>query len=124
MASKAKNKFQTSVDHLKEALLFFDQNKKVPDSVRFSAVAKTFEVAVEYAWKEFKRHAESEGLEVVSPKDAVRQAAKLGTIQDAELWLKFVQARNEAVHDYFGMPVEDYVELTRQFLKECAKLKM
>ncbi|MFH1356788.1 MAG: nucleotidyltransferase substrate binding protein [bacterium] len=117
MELKRKDKLKTAYNELKETVLFYESNKDVSESIRFNALAKAFEVAVEYGWKELKFRVEEEGLEVYSPKEAVRQAAKIGVIEDASLWIDFIKARNEGVHDYFEIPEEDYFKLAKSYLK-------
>ncbi len=63
-----------------------------------------------------------EGLEVLSPKEAIKLAARLHIIDDAEKWLDYLQDRNLAVHDYLGVSDEQYVETIREFLKNVKKL--
>ena len=122
MASEKAHSFETSLQALSEALDFYDGGE-ASDEIKFLAVSKAFEVAVEYAWKHLKTVVENEGLEAFSPKDAVRQAAKIERIIDAELWLNFINARNSGVHDYFGLPLDKYISLARQFLKEAGQLR-
>lgn len=109
-----------SLDTLSEALKHFssEDNKKI----NFLSVAKAFEIAVEYAWRELKVLVENEGLDAQSPKAAVREAARIGIIDNAEDWLDFINARNAGVHDYFGMADEEYLKLAIEFHKEAAKV--
>lgn len=91
--------------------------------LQFLALSKGFEVAVEYAWRELKARVEDDGLDAPSPKTAIKQAAKLGLINDAESWLACIDARNDSVHDYFGIPEADYVALAERFLKLGREIK-
>lgn len=123
MESKKKStKLADAVKKLEEAIKFFENENNISENLRHLALSKAFEVAVEYAWKEFKKRAEGEGLEVVSPKDAIRKAAQIGLISDPELWIEFIIARNDGVHDYFAMPEDDYLELAKKFLKSYKSL--
>lgn len=88
-----------------------------------AAVSKCFEVALEYAWKFFKRQAEDSGVEVFSPKDAVRAAAASRLVDDPELWIRFINNRNLSVHDYLGVDDKEYLNAVREFLAECNRLK-
>lgn len=119
MVSKEKNKLKNSLKQLKEAVDLYQSNES---EMAFLSLAKAFEVAVEYAWKELKQRVEDEGLEVFSPKDAMRKAAQTGFITDPELWLDFVKTRNSSVHDYFEIPDEDYFTEVKKFLKEARRL--
>ncbi len=121
MSKKPPDKLHDSIDQLRSALEFYDANPK-EHYMRFLAVSKAFEVAAEHAWKELKQRVEAEGVEAVSPKDAIRQAAKMRIIKNAGDWLDFINTRNSSVHDYFGISEKDFVELARQFLKEAGKV--
>lgn len=122
MGPKNPRKLVTALRHLTDALAYYEQVPDAQQTVAFLAVAKAFEVAVEYAWKDLKQRVEAEGLDVVSPKDAIRQAASIGIIAQAEPWLDFVNARNNSVHDYFGIPEHAYLTMSRAFLKACHPL--
>lgn len=123
MASRKKSaKLADAVKKLEEAIKFYENGNGVSENLRHLALSKAFEVAVEYAWKEFKKQAEDEGLEVISPNDAIRKAAQIGLISDPELWIEFITARNDGVHDYFAMPEDDYLELAKKFLKSYKSL--
>jgi nucleotidyltransferase substrate binding protein (TIGR01987 family) len=123
MASKkSSNKLADSISKLKNALKFHASQTDISEELRHMTLSKAFEVAVEYAWKELKKRVEDEGLEVMSPKDAVRKAAQIGLIDKPEIWIEFITARNDSVHDYFAIPEDDYVELAKKFLQEVEKL--
>lgn len=125
MASKKKStKLADAVKKLEEAIKFYENENNISENLRHLALSKAFEVAVEYAWKEFKKRTEDEGLEVISPKDAIRKAAQIGLISDPELWIEFITARNDGVHDYFAMPEDDYLELAKKFLKSYRSLRV
>lgn len=110
MESK-KKKLPESIQHLKDALKQYDSKKS---DLNFLTVAKAFEVVIEYAWRELKRLVEDQGLEASSPRMAIKQAAKLGLIREPETWSDCLDARNNSVHDYFGISQNEFVDLARQ----------
>lgn len=120
MKKKEPDKFEESIHHLDHALGFLKQAK--PDPVYFAAVSKCFEVCLEYAWKDLKRRVVQEGIEVYSPKEVIKQAGRLGFIDNVEKWLDFLEDRNLAVHDYLGVSDEDYLKTIREFLPAVRKL--
>lgn len=122
MAQKKKSELRDAIDQLRHTLKFYDKSGS-DEPAAFLAVAKAFEVAVEYAWKELKRRVDDEGLDAASPKEAVRQSARLGIIDNAERWLEYINARNSSVHDYFGMTQSEYVKIAREFVNEVHGLK-
>lgn len=115
-------KLKESIQALEHALTFFDKAKK--DDFYYSGIAKKFEICFEYVWKYFKQRAQAEGLEVFSPKEAIKLAGKIGLIGDVEKWLNFLEDRNIGVHDYLGMSQEDYLKTIQEFFKEVKKLKI
>ncbi len=115
--TKPVNRLHESLAQLQSALKFYEKHAK-EHAMGFLAVVKAFEVATEYAWKELKQRVEAEGvLDVLSPKDAIRQAARLGMITSAEDWLQFINIRNSSVHDYFSMSEKQCVDAIKRFLK-------
>lgn len=114
------NKLRTSIEDLEHALNF--ANKIEKDGFYYAGISKCFEISLEYAWKYFKRKALEEGLEVFSPKDAIRCAGQMKIIGNVEKWLNFLEDRNLAVHDYLGISREDYLKTIRSFLDEAKKL--
>ncbi len=112
MVSK-KKKLPEAAENLSEAL---KQYAAKESELNFLTVAKAFEIAIEYVWRELKRLVEDQGLEAPSPRMAIKQAAKLGLITDPETWLACLEARNNSVHDYFGISQSEYVDLARQLV--------
>lgn len=121
MESKRTAKLHESLDHLKAAIRAYEKRRKADPLPRL-ALTKAFEVAVEYGWRELKRRAEDEGLDVPSPKAAVRQAARLGLIGDPEKWMELIDARNSSVHDYFGFEGDDVARLAKRCLELVEKI--
>jgi nucleotidyltransferase substrate binding protein (TIGR01987 family) len=115
-----KSKLHESIKELEHALSFIDKAQK--DQFYFGGIAKSFEVCLEYAWKYMKKSAEDQGLEVFSPKDAIKMAGRLKLIDNVERWLDFLDDRNIAVHDYLGMSNEDYLKTIQDFSIEVKKL--
>jgi len=77
---------------------------------------------MEYIWKDLKREVEKAGLFAPSPRETIKQAAALGLISEPEKWMAVLTARNDSVHDYFGIPEPKYVELAREFLEISAQV--
>lgn len=115
MGSKKVSPLEKAAIHLEDALAIYD--KDASDELAFLTVAKAFEVLVEYGWRELKRRVEDEGLEAQSPKEAIREAARIKIISDPAMWIKAVENRNASVHDYFGIGEEVFVKIARDFLK-------
>jgi hypothetical protein len=89
MASKKPSKTKESLHDLERALKAYTPTEPGgPRSLSVFALSKAFEVALEYGWKHLKSVVEDKGLEALSPKDAVREAARLGMISEPDVWLR------------------------------------
>ncbi len=97
--------------------------KKEIDDILFDAICKRFEVCFEYVWKYLKRSADEAGQEVYSPKDALREGAKLKLIGDLDLWMKFLHERNLSVHNYYSGDASDTLVVIRKFYEEVKRIK-
>lgn len=121
MARKKEKKVDRAVLDLIASMKFY---KKAggDEPAAFLAVAKAFEVATEYAWKELKRRLEEKGVaDTYAPKDVIRKAAQVGILDNAENWLNYIDARNDSVHDYYSMTELEYVELAGKFIRDTGK---
>ena len=118
--SDDQKKLKESVEALEHALSFLPKAKK--DPFFSSGISKSFEVCLEYAWKYLKRRCLDEGVDVYSPKEALKVAGRLNLIDDVEQWMGFLKDRNLAVHDYLGLSDEEYLKTIRAFLGEVKKL--
>lgn len=124
MNHKRAIKVKTAATQLESALEKYNKSTKKDDKeIYFLAVTKGMEVLIEYVWKELKRKVEEEGLEAVSPKDAVRQAAAIGLIKDPESWIELINARNLSVHDYFGVSDDAHAQLADKLLGLTKQIK-
>jgi len=45
----------------------------------------------------------------------------LQLLTEPEVWLACIDARDDSVHDYFGIPEEEYVELAQKLLSLIGK---
>ena len=98
---KIKLKFESyvsSLDRLKEAI---DESKNNNDSVVIDGTIQRFEFVVELSWKLIKIYLEYEGLgEFNSPRSSIKEAYKVGLIEDGEVWLDMLTDRNLTSHTY------------------------
>lgn len=88
-------------DRLRDAVAFFERVLATPhDDVQRTAAIKSFEFSVELSWRLIKSLLADEGIESLSPKDAIRRAGDAGLIVSPERWLGYVDLRNETSHTY------------------------
>lgn len=59
-----------------------------------------FEMAFELSWKLLKDYLTSEGYEITSPRDAIKQAFQSRLIREGGVWLIALEDRNLTTHTY------------------------
>lgn len=59
-----------------------------------------FEMALELSWKLMKDFLESESFMVNSPREAMKQAFRVGLIENGHTWIDALTDRNLATHTY------------------------
>ena len=92
---------EAALDRLGEAL-----REPKSDIVRDAAIQR-FEFSFELFWKALKTRADSEGLRVVSPREALRAAFQLGLLDDDEQVFQMLEDRNRTSHLYNAAMAED-----------------
>lgn len=121
MSPNSRTKFIDAVRSLDHALSF--ESKIAEDDFYFGGIAKAFETAIEYAWKYFRAEALDAGLDVPSPREAIKQAANLGLIDNLDDWLGLLKTRNIAVHDYIGLSRDEYLSQIKLFSLLAQKVR-
>lgn len=83
---------------LKDAL---ERTGKEPeDRLLQAGCLQVYEFTVELAWKTLKDYLEEKGIVALNPTDAIRHAFQQGFVQNAELWMEALKARNLTSHAY------------------------
>ncbi len=80
---------------LKEAI-----NLEQETDIKRDAVIKRFEFSYELLWKTYKKIARSQKLDYFSPKACFQFAFKSGLLEDEQLFLEIIDARNKTTHVY------------------------
>jgi len=76
-----------------------------------------FEFTFEIAWKTLKAYLEDQGIICHSPKGCLREAFRIGWIDEEEPWLSLLQARNMTSHVYNEeMAMDIYKEIKKNHL--------
>lgn len=95
-------------------------------------IIKAFEYTYELAWKTLKDFLEFRGqIEIYGSKDVIRQAFKLGLIDDGENWMDMLGSRNKTSHTYneetaeeiYSAVVEVYYSLFNQLKSKLEDLR-
>ncbi len=69
-----------------------------------------------------KKLLNSEGLEVSTPKQVIREAGNAKIIDDVKLWIEFVNKRNLTVHTYNELVLKEIMEIMPKFKDKLSKL--
>lgn len=70
------------------------------DRSNIDATIQRFELTIELFWKLLKRILASKGIEVLYPKDVLRQAYAGKLIDNEDAWLNMLRDRNLTSHTY------------------------
>ena len=79
-----------------------------------AGLIQIFEMSFELSWKVIKDYLESEGYEIISPREAIKKAFEIGLIQDGEVWLEALVSRNTSVHTYDKSKIEALVDVVKE----------
>lgn len=101
--------FEEAHCRLKEAI-----SLKEESDIKRDAVIKRFEFTYELLWKTYKRIARSQKLDCFTPKACFQFAFKSGLLEDEQLFLEIIDARNKTTHVYS----EEETKKIYNFIKE------
>ena len=75
--------------------------KRELSSLEQQGLIQSFEFTHELAWKMLKDYLEYQGISnIVGSRDASRYAFQNALIQDGEIWMQMIEARNQTSHTY------------------------
>lgn len=77
-----------------------EATKAPPTQLNKDATLQRFEFTFELSWKAIQAYMRDQGLDCLSPKSCIREAARLGLIANPKTWLEFLEARNLIAHTY------------------------
>lgn len=101
--------FKDAHSRLKEAI-----NIEKETDIKRDAVIKRFEFTYEFLWKTYKKLARSQKLDYFNPKACFQFAFKSGLIEDEQLFVEIIDARNKTTHVYS----EEEAKKIYDFVKE------
>lgn len=114
---------------LEKALQKFREASVLPPSeINRDATIQRFEFCFELAWKMMQGLLADNGIEAYGPRNSIREAAKLGLLDNPEEWFEFLKARNLTTHTYkeeiakeVYKKVKTFVGVLEKFLKVVRK---
>ena len=71
-----------------------------PSDAERAGLIQFFELTFELAWKTLKDYLESQGYNVKTPRETLKQAFEIELIRDGESWLSALDNRNLTAHTY------------------------
>ena len=118
---KTPDAFFLHVTQLEAALSTLDEVLMMEWSrvVRDAAIQR-FEYCFELVWKLIKRRLKLDGIEVNSPRQAIRHAFENGYIEDADFWFELLEDRNLTTHTY-NADIADKVYESARRLPDAAR---
>ena len=125
--TKLENKYENfgnAVNRLNEANVAYKRN--IDNDIYQDALIKRFEFTFELAWKTLREFMIDQGysLEILSPKGVISFAWREEIIQNEELWLNMLNARNITAHDYGRELSADIAEdISNRYCKVLTALK-
>lgn len=98
-SSPSTDELEKALHTLNEALKFSEQSQKneIQFKIARDACIQRFEYSIELSWKIAMKKL---GSQTKFAKPAIREMARAGLIDSAEMWLDFIEARNNSSHSY------------------------
>lgn len=91
------------------------------DNVTMTGLVGLYEICFEQSWKMMKEILENHGYEGAatgSPKFIIKTAYQASMLQEEELWLSALQARNNVTHSYNRAVALDIIDQTKKHFYE------
>jgi nucleotidyltransferase substrate binding protein (TIGR01987 family) len=108
--------FARAIERLEEALA------KQEDEFLRDACIQRFEFTFELAWKGIQAIARPEGQECATPKSAFSLGWQARWIEDEDLWLDMLDARNKTSHTYREKTAEEVYSALPRFIPALKQL--
>ena len=94
-----KQRFSNYKKALAQLTKFIDEDEL--NELEKQGLIKAFEYTHELAWNLLKDYLQDQGIQnITGSKDSVREAFKVGLIEDGESWMDMIKDRNQTVHTY------------------------
>ena len=115
--------FQSALEQLKDGVDAF--NDRDMSLLEKQGLIQAFKSTHELAWKVLKDYAEYQGnFNIKGSRDAVREGFKYSLINDGNLWMQMIEARNLTSHIYDKHTAEEIVEtIVHKYLSEFLELE-
>ena len=85
-------------------------------------IVRAFEFCYKLSWLAMQEFLENEGIKVKLPIEVFKESVKAGIIQDMNLWLNFLEKRNNTLYIYNTQVLKEIVEVVPKFRDEVESL--
>ena len=112
------------LENYKKALKSLDQAmaKAPANDLERDGVIQRFEYCIEISWKSAKRVLEYHNYQTDTPRNVVRELARINWINNPEEWIDFLEARNKTSHLYHEEVAKELFNLVPIFIKASHQL--
>lgn len=112
------------LDNYKKALNTLDLAMAKPpaNDLERDGIIQRFEYCVEISWKSAKKVLEYHEQEADTPRNIIRELAKINWINNPDEWIDFLEARNKTSHLYHEEVAAELFKLVPSFLKSSHQL--
>ncbi|MGO9274315.1 MAG: HI0074 family nucleotidyltransferase substrate-binding subunit [Terriglobia bacterium] len=102
-------KLLDSLKNLQSALENLESAVQIPQDRELVAegTIHRFEITIELFWKTLRRAIRFEGTRVGSPRESLREAFRMGWLDDEQVWLDMLDSRNTTSHEYLAEELAD-----------------
>lgn len=119
MKPRKTENFLRAMESLEDAIALPVQNQR-----DMAGIIQNFEFVYELGWKMLKERLEEQGIIANSPKEVLEKAFQVKFIEEENLWLEIIKARNLSTHTYDRELAEKLVlEIKSKFMRAFRNLK-
>ncbi|MFH1233235.1 MAG: HI0074 family nucleotidyltransferase substrate-binding subunit [Patescibacteria group bacterium] len=116
----------TKLQNLIQALV--KANQRLKEAVKASstqmnkdATIQRFEFTFELVWKTMQEYIRDQGIDCKSPRNCIRESARLDLIDNPEKWFEFLDNRNLIAHTYNEKMANTIYRRALKFPREIEK---
>lgn len=85
-----------------------------PSDIERAGLIQFFELTFELAWKTLKDYLESQGYQVNSPRETLKQAFQAQLVTNGHAWIEALDDRNLTAHTYDEVTSKKVAQLIRE----------
>ncbi len=90
--------FNRAFEIFNNAVKAYNQEKE--NILMHMALVQAYEVCFELSWKVLKDYLAENGLPVYLPKEVIKEAFNKNVIENGQIWIDMLDARNATSHEY------------------------